>query len=102
MATVQGLASIGIDVSVNPECSGEDFCDLLVDEGYALVSDIPELVLRAMAEQEGVRRTDRKKPLTVMNTISGFCLIYYSCAGCNRRTAFGSCPPLFFRPCSRG
>ncbi|MCD8340653.1 MAG: hypothetical protein LUC87_00670 [Clostridiales bacterium] len=39
--------------SGNPELSGEDFCDLLVDEGYALVSDIPELVLRAMAEQEG-------------------------------------------------
>ena len=36
--------------SGNPEVSGEDFCDLLVDEGYALVSDVPELVINAMAE----------------------------------------------------
>ncbi|MCD8142025.1 MAG: hypothetical protein LUD83_01880 [Clostridiales bacterium] len=36
--------------SGNSELSGEAFCDLLVDEGYALVSDVPELVLRAMAE----------------------------------------------------
>ncbi len=36
--------------SGNPEISGEDFCDLLVDEGYALVSDVPELVINAMTE----------------------------------------------------